>query len=277
MTMADIELRYLGTAGWYLRTAGQGLLLDPFFTRLPMWRAVAGRARPARQIIETRTPPADWIFVTHAHYDHIMDVPDAAAFTGADVYASQQSCDLLRILGMPGSQVHVIRDGEQIICGPYTVEVHVSRHRTIFGRIPYQGRLRRGLVPPLRARDYRIDVQYSLRIGVGGVTILVTSGVDDEPAVRSDVLIVGADAGQARLNPILKGVQPRLVLPNHWDDMFRPLSKPVRPMRVPPQGIIPSLKRIDLAAFTAQVRQAWPAARVLLPDLFTPYRLAEWL
>ena len=67
------SLRYLGTAGWHLSMPGSNLLVDPYFTRLSMWRVAAGLAVPAFALVQRYVPPAGWILVTHPHYDHILD------------------------------------------------------------------------------------------------------------------------------------------------------------------------------------------------------------
>ena len=270
-----MELRYLGTAGWHLRTAHSSLLVDPYFTRLPLGRMLAGYAVSDRALVEAYTPPADWVLVTHAHYDHLMDVPETARLTGAQVYASPQACELLALQGVPPHQVTVIGAGDRLVLGDFEVEVYPSRHRVIFGHIPYQKPLRPRLKPPLRARDYRFDHLFTFRICAQETRVLVASGIDAEPSVEADVLLVGADASRDQLAVILEGVRPRLVMPNHWDDMFRPLSLPLVPMYRPPKGIIPSLKRIDLAAFERWVREIAPEAQVIVPRLFASYEIAR--
>lgn len=270
-----MQLRYLGVAGWHLTTARSSLLVDPFFTRLPLWQMLFGYAIPDRQAIRAYTPFAVWVLNTHAHYDHLMDVPEIARLTGAIVCASPQACDLLALQDVPDFQLDDIHAGDLMVLGDVRVEVYPSRHRTIFGHIPYQRPLRPHLRPPLRARDYCFDYLYTFHLSAEGVSVLITSGIDAEPSVEADVLLVGADASREQLAVILEGVKPRVVMPNHWDDMFRPLSKPLLPMRQPPKGLIPSLKRIDLTAFERHVREIAPAAQVIIPRLFQSYEIAR--
>ncbi len=268
-----ITLRYLGAAGWHFEHPDGRLLIDPYFTRLPLRQVALGRAIPDAAAIAHHTPPAGHLLVTHAHYDHLMDVPEAARLTGASIYASPQGCALLALLGVPADRLRGIGPGDALACGPFRVTVYRSRHRRIFGRIPYTGPLRPGLRPPLQARDYRMDSLLSFRVEAEGVSVLVASGIEAEPAVQADVLLIGADASPARLGAILAGCRPRLVLPNHWDDMFQPLDRPVRPMIVPPAGLIPTLRRIDLAAFASRVRALSPETAVLIPDRFAGYAI----
>jgi L-ascorbate metabolism protein UlaG (beta-lactamase superfamily) len=271
-----VTIRYLGVAGWQLATPSSSLLVDPYFTRMPPLRVAFGRAVPDSALIATHTPPADAVLVTHPHYDHLMDVPEAARASGGRVYASAQGCALLDALGVPAETTQPIAPGDRLEIGDFAVEVYPSTHRTILGRIPYLGPLRAGLRPPLRASDYRIDQLFSFRVTAGGVRVLIASGIDDEPQVAADVLMVGADASREQLARILEGARPRVVMPNHWDNMFRSLSRPARPMIKPPRRLIPA-GRIDLDAWRGLVREIAPEARVVIPAWFEPVAVGEML
>lgn len=263
-------LTYLGVAGWHLATSGFSLLIDPYVTRLSLAQVALGRARPDAAAIAAHLPPADALLVTHPHYDHIMDVPEVIRQQCIPVYASPQGCDLLALLGVEAGSTHLIEPGNDLSVGPFRVEVHPSTHRTIFGRIPYLGPLQPGLTPPLRPADYRIRQQFSFRICSDGPSVLIASGIDAEPAVPADVLLVGADASIGQLRPILDAVQPRLVLPNHWDDMFRAYDAPIRPMLVPPRRRVFIPRRIDLDAWAGRIHSICPAARVIIPTRAQP-------
>lgn len=271
--MTALSLRYLGVAGWHLSTPDSSLVIDPYFTRLSQWRVMTGLAIPDPGLIRQHLPSADWILVTHPHYDHLMDVPEAASITGAGVYASPQGVELLAILGVPQEQLFTIQPGDRLNCGDFEIEAYTSLHRQILGSVPYQEPLKPNLKPPLRAGDYRIRQQFSFLITAGETRVLIASGIDREPVVEADVLLVGADASQEQLRTILGGVRPRMVFPNHWDDMFRPLSKPTRPMIKPPKYILFIPRRIDLQAFAHTVQAIQPGTSVVLPDLFKPYDL----
>lgn len=272
-----LEVTYLGVAGWRLAAPDCAVLIDPYVTRLPMLRVVFGRAVPDAAAIARYVPAAAAVLVTHPHYDHIMDVPEVVQRQSIPAYASQQGCELLTALGVEEKQQRCIAPGDRVEVGPFTVEVYGSRHRTIFGRIPSEGPLPARLSPPLRPLDYRIRQQFSFRITGNGLSVLVASGVDDEPAVPADVLLVGADASSEQLTRILGATQPRLVLPNHWDDMFRTRDRPPRPMISPPRRLVFIPHRIDLDRWAARVRSICPAARVMIPVHGKPVDLIEAL
>lgn len=264
-------IRYLGVAGWHLQSGGTSLIIDPFFTRPPMWQ-VTLRLRPDREAIRRHMPPADYILVTHPHYDHIMDVPTAAALSSAQVYASPQGCALLTILGLPVEQIHPVEPGSTHALSAFRVRVFESAHRVIFGRVPAFGPLAPKLVPPLRALDYRIQRQYSFHITTEGISVLVASGIDEEPQVQADIVLVGADASLAQLERVLSPAQPAVVMPNHWDDMFRPVDKPPRPT-IKPTRRITLPRRVNLEAWQRAVQAIVPGAAVMIPRYFEPYDL----
>jgi L-ascorbate metabolism protein UlaG (beta-lactamase superfamily) len=239
---------------------------------------VRGELRPAIPdvaAIREHAPPTDSIFISHPHFDHIMDAPEVARLHGATIHTSPQGCELLRILGVAEEQIRPIRSGERLAKGEVAVTVYRTQHRIIFGKVPFQGPLRPGLAPPLHGRDYRMVQLFSFLVEVGGMRILICNGIDAEPRVAVDVLIVGPDAIRWQLELILGDTQPRVVLPNHWDNMFQPLSAPVKPMVQSPRRFTLWPRRIDLERFTQLVNEIAPAARVLVPERFKAYRVGE--
>jgi L-ascorbate metabolism protein UlaG (beta-lactamase superfamily) len=269
----DFSLCYLGAAGWRIRAADTSLLIDPYFTRISMWATLLGKAVPNVELIRRSTPPTDAILVTHPHHDHLMDVPEAARITSAKVYASEQGAELLERLGVASQQLYPIYPGDHLACGIFEIQVFATPHRLIFGGVPYEGPLKNHFKPPLRAADYRMDVQFSFLITINGLRILLASGIRDEPAVEADIVLVGADASRDQLYAILSASKPRIVMPNHWDDMFLSLDSTVRPMLTPPVSLIPKFKRIDLKAFARSVAELQPGVEVILPKRFQPCHL----
>jgi len=272
-----IELTYTGVAGWHLRTPGHALSFDPYYTRMNMLRGEIRPAIPNLAAIREHAPPTESIFISHPHFDHIMDAPEVARLHGATIHASPQGCEMLRIVGVPEKQIRTIQSGDWLALGNVAVTVYRAQHRIIFGKVPFQGPPRPGLTPPIHGRDYRMVQLFSFLVEVGGVRILICSGIDAEPRVKADLLIVGPDALRWQLELILGDAQPRAVLPNHWDNMFQPLSAPVRPMVQSPRGFTLWPYRINLGRFTQLVNEIAPAARVLVPERFKVYQVGELL
>lgn len=71
----SVKLTWLGHGGWSIETADHTVLLDPFLTECPTANVGADDIA------------ADFILVSHGHFDHIADVPAIANRTGATVVA----------------------------------------------------------------------------------------------------------------------------------------------------------------------------------------------
>jgi hypothetical protein len=69
-------------------------------------------------------------------------------------------------------------------------------------------------------------------------------------------------------------VQPRLVVPVHWDDLFRPLTRPLRPYYELPRWQLPPLQRINLQRFMDRIGRITPGIQVLIPEIFEVYDLS---
>src|SRR5436309_1028010 len=68
-----LELTWYGHACWSIATGGQTLLVDPFFDDNP--------ASP----VKANSVSADFILLTHGHFDHVADAVQIARRTGATV------------------------------------------------------------------------------------------------------------------------------------------------------------------------------------------------
>ncbi len=266
-----VRFRWLGVAGIELRVDDQVLSIDPYLTRLPFWRVAFGRVRPNRGLIAEKIRHCDFVLVTHAHFDHLMDVPDVVRNTGAVAFGSANTCRLLAVLGVPPTQIRQIEIGDQLALGDFRVEVLPAEHVTFAGRRPFSGPLPASLRPPLRARDYRMDGCLGYLVHVDGVRLLHCPG----PAVAAEVLFVKPLRARSAWEALLRSVRPQIVVPVHWDDFGRSLSKPVRPMVVPSGRVIPPLSRIDLTRFQNLVEQIAPQVKVLVPEMFRAYDLGQ--
>jgi L-ascorbate metabolism protein UlaG (beta-lactamase superfamily) len=73
-----IELTWLGHGTWLIETAGTRIVLDPFLDENP--------AAP----VKADEIPADFLLVSHGHFDHVADAAAIAHRTGATVVANYE-------------------------------------------------------------------------------------------------------------------------------------------------------------------------------------------
>ncbi|MDL2264394.1 metal-dependent hydrolase [Synergistaceae bacterium OttesenSCG-928-I11] len=89
-------LQFLGHSAFYLEGNGIRALIDPFLTGNPM----ASEGADARKEI-------DYIFVTHAHGDHIGDAVEIAKRTGATMFATNELANWFKGKGLNAEGMHI--------------------------------------------------------------------------------------------------------------------------------------------------------------------------
>jgi L-ascorbate metabolism protein UlaG (beta-lactamase superfamily) len=287
---ADVSVRWLGVAGFTLRSGETTLAHDPFLSR-PGWlrtllrpyvpdEAVlgpfVGGASPAPELAH-----ATLYLVGHSHYDHLGDVPWLAARTHGRVLGSAATAAIARGYGLAPDETIVAGPDATLEEGPFEVRVFASRHaKLLFGRVPLEGELSEPPETPLRASAFVLgDARgYLVTDRPSGLRIVLLSSAAADPAALAtlgqdvapiDLLLpatLGRDADYAGL--LVQTLRPRLVVPHHFDDFFTPLSDP--------DAGAPR-DEDDLAAFEAELREAarleGVALEVRRPKLFESIEL----
>lgn len=246
-------------------------MVDPFLTRPLQQNVYFGRVAPDKEAIHEHIHACNHILVSHAHFDHFMDAPEIARRTGSVIHGSPNTCELAKSQGVPTEQIHLIHPHEAFFPGDIEIQVIPAAHPWIPGYT--SGKLNGHEFNPMRLRDYCMDECFSFLIIYEGKRLLVWSSISTEGAAPADLLICRAVSGQRWYERMLEAVQPKVVIPSHWDDMFVPLSEPVMPFISPPRLAWPPLERIDLKVFESQVIKARSGCRVMVPERFRVYEV----
>lgn len=85
------ELTWLGHGSWVIATGGRSIVLDPFLDDSPV--------APLR----SDQLAADYILVSHGHFDHVADVEKIAKRTGATVISNYEICEWFSARGVPNT------------------------------------------------------------------------------------------------------------------------------------------------------------------------------
>ncbi len=279
--MNKTTLRWLGVAGIEIGCAGRRIVIDPYFTRVPFHKLWLGRVKPDAELIRKWLPGCDAVLVSHAHVDHILDVPEVVRQTGAVAYGSPNTCRLLQICDIAQEKIHEIQRGAGFQVGEINIRSYAQRPHMPVGGYSMQP-VPEGLKAPLRARDYSMDFGLSYLIEVEGLRLLTETCLDPAEAGKVDVLFTvpfrGRPGEERRYyQRMLDACQPRLVIPIHCDDMWLPLDKPMKGQPVPSGRLLPPLTRMDRDRFKLVIEQIHPATRVFLPQRLMRYSLSEIL
>jgi len=227
-----LSLRYLGVSGYEVTDGTTVVLLDPTPTRPPPLTLLTGTLAPDEALGAKECPRADVILVNHTHYDHALDVPAIAKRTGALVVGSQSTVNLARSRGIPEEKTRVVKAGDRLTVGGFTIEVRRSRHTKIAGISEPMS----GLVPidagKLWFWQYTLDETLFYRLEANGTSLWfhpTSTWADGElSGAGAGTLIVGVTGEPQTVEKargLLAAAKPRLVLPTHYDNFFQPWEK----------------------------------------------------
>lgn len=239
--------QWLGTAGLRITFGGKVILVDPYLSRNE-------RARPVQNLCPADMSDAEFVFLTHGHFDHIADVPDIVRASEARVYCSTVAAKTLEKKGVPPARITTLTGGEKLELGGFDLSVGTSRHtvfdlKLLLGTLPGVLREARRVLPellgmpggPVLIFTFDFDGLTATDMGSMGVTV---QQVFDEHLRFPDILFIplqGRTDICQRAADITATVRPRAVVPHHYDDFYPPVSQMVdiEPFRLRVKKLVP--------------------------------------
>jgi L-ascorbate metabolism protein UlaG (beta-lactamase superfamily) len=235
---AGLEITWLGVSGYRLTYQGVSLFIDPYLSRVPLRDLLLRRpATPDALMVDRFLPIGDGevagVLVGHTHFDHAVDAPAVASRYATNAYGSASLAHLMRLHGLGDLAVEVVPH-EPYELGPFVVRFVPSRHsKLLFGRrVLFDGELTCEHLHGLTPAAYRCGQVWGIRVDVAGTSLyhqgsadVLDSELTDGPA---DIFLAGI-AGRA-VTPrywerILPRLDPRVVVPTHYDNFFAPLGR----------------------------------------------------
>ncbi len=260
-----VRLVYLGVGGWILERGQDQVVAAPLFSNPSLVRAGLGTIHSDTTVVNRHLAGYDLsrtaaILVGHAHYDHLMDVPQLARRHAprARILGSRTVANTLgtwsgvadRVLEVDSLAGDVERPGRWIEVSPRVrVMALRSDHAAHFdGRTLYQGTTDRPLtVEPTRADEWVDGPTYAFLVDFldagGRVAFRVyyqdavaapPAGLAPETLVRErpvDVaILVPATFDQVDWHPeaLVRNLRPRWVLLGHWENFFASADEETR-------------------------------------------------
>lgn len=234
---AGLELTWFGTAGFRLAYQGTVIWIDPYLTRMPLAAVALRKVIPSSpEAIAKYVDRADAILVGHTHFDHALDTPAIARAHGCKCYGSTSLQALMALHGL-ADQAVVVDAKRDYEVGPFKFHFVPSVHSKLqlgLG-IPYSGELTCEHVEGLTAQAYCCGQVWGVAIEVAGIKLYHQGSADlveDEIIDRDvDVFLCGISGRRFTRNyaaRILRALNPKVIVPTHYDDFFRPLDAPTR-------------------------------------------------
>ena len=110
-------LRWLGHGCWLVSSGGKTILIDPFLNDSPTAPVKADGVK------------ADYVLVSHGHFDHVADAASVAKRSNATVVANYEICEWLGKQGVKSSQPMNIGGGIDLPFG--RVKMTIAHHSSV--------------------------------------------------------------------------------------------------------------------------------------------------
>ncbi|HEV7399896.1 MAG TPA: MBL fold metallo-hydrolase [Solirubrobacterales bacterium] len=236
---AGLEVEWLGVSGYRMTFERQTLFVDPYLSRVPFADLLRRRPTlpdPAALDRFIHAPgEVAGVLVGHTHFDHAVDAPAIARRFGCNAYGSDSLLTLMGLHGLAGQAVEV-NPYKTYELGPFEVSFAPSVHsKLLLGlAVPYDGDLTCEHLDALSPAAYRCGQVWGISIKVAGLHFYHQGSANliDE-AIRErgvDVFLAGV-AGRSFTEDywqrILPRLDPKVVVPTHYDNFFRPLGRPM--------------------------------------------------
>jgi len=121
----SVTIEWFGCATFRVRVGGLTLFFDTYLDKAP--------GVPPAGLRAAEVDRADFLFISHAHWDHLYGADIIAKATGATVVGNYESVRLMRANGVPDAQIVATAGGDTIDCGDgVTVRALPSQHSGLY-------------------------------------------------------------------------------------------------------------------------------------------------
>lgn len=256
-----LSVTWMGVATLLIDDGSSAVLTDGYFSRPSLAKVAAGKVAPSPARVDgclarAKVSRLAAVIPVHTHIDHVLDSALVADRTGAQLIGGQSAANVGRGYGLPENRIVVAVDGQPIQLGAYEITL-VESHHCPPDRYP--GVIDEPLITPVKASAYRCGESWSTlvhhrptgrRLLIQGSAGFVKGALAGH---RADA--VHLSVGQLGLQPrsylvdywaeTVRAVGARRVILIHWDDFFRPLTKPLRALPYAGDDLDVSIRILD--------------------------------
>lgn len=224
-----MEITWLGTAGFIVKSKDGEIVFDPFLSR--------GKGEPSPFSAKS-FENSQALFVGHGHFDHTFDIPQIASGTDLKIFAPGLTGQVLKLRGVPSQRI-VSADNKEILFKPFKMRAFHSAHTKFDMPLILSTMKRCGVRGCLHA--FGLGVGYPKGLvqtyffEVNGKKILFVSsaGCSDEELLMYQKLEVDYFLAPLQGHSLIQEIaarqtsiiKPKVVIPHHYDDFYPPLSQ----------------------------------------------------
>jgi len=286
-----LSLTHFGAAGWSITDGTTTILLDPYLSRIRFKGRKYG-PHDATEVpddprsivnmdeaptidtatVDARAPKANYILLSHSHFNHCMDIPYIAEKTGAVVIGTESTASVAQNGGINEEQTIVVKGGEDLEFPEFSLKVIPSLHSPLscklyrdFGTVPLQD-------APLTLDEYVEGGTLAYLLRFAGRKILLFGSMNfierELTGLSPDIALVASAPPRLDIHDytgrLLRAIsKPPIVIATHWDDQGLPY------------GASQDAALAHTAKFVDEVKAVNPNASVIIPLHFQTITITE--
>lgn len=237
-----MKLQWYGTAALLVSDEESGTVIafDPFVG------IAHGNRHPERVLPEDGGELAlvSDVFVTHGHFDHILQIPGLYSGGGAAIHATKTPCDTLRNRGISEKQLDILAPGGYDSVGNIAIRFYQGQHCRFdallviktFLRYLRPGNFRHGMRLLRWNKEYPENGEilfYELECCGKRLQIMGSMGLDPDTdyPTGADLLILpyqGKSSPVKYAASLVERLHPKAILLDHYDNSFPPMTARIK-------------------------------------------------
>ncbi len=272
-----VKVRWTGAAGIEFITDQGVFLIDPYLSRLGKFQTFFKHVQPETSVIDKfldlLPSKIAGIVAGHTHLDHALDIPYIANHSickpDCKIIGSTSLDTLFKIHGF-AHRVTLCNGPKEIkFDDDIAISMIPSVHgKVVFGRIPFPGEINSKELLPMKGRKYRHGMVFIPKIKIGGTTFMhigsadyVESELDGHTCDILFMCVPGWKRREGYSDRLIDIVNPKIIVPFHFDDFSR---------AIPETGKAPILPFQGMSDFIGQIKQHKPKVKIIFPRINSP-------
>ncbi len=238
-----MKITYLGTTVLLFDDGDTQLLFDAYVSRQTPRHAIFGKIQSDESYVQHivdcfQMDHLKGIFVSHSHFDHVLDVASFSRITHSDIYGSASTLNVARGGDVEEEKLHRFSLNQSIRIGKFCVTVLPSIHSKVHWYNNDLGKtIDEPISQPCRRSQMKEGGSYDFLIEHEGNTYLIRPSFNylkgQLDSIHCNLAFLGV-TGMARESKelqeqffmeTLEKVKPKIVIPLHWDNFFAPIEK----------------------------------------------------
>lgn len=239
-----LKVKFFGVSTLLFDDGKTQILIDGFFSRPSLSQVLFQKIQSQPEVIQRMIQQqhlqrTQAILVTHSHYDHALDLAELGKqLPQTKIIGSNSTLNIARGGVVPEQQLIPVHLLQPLFFGEFKVTSIASQHTPPTGVNNDLGEeISRPLQQPARFSAFKEGHSFDYLIEHSGQRILVKASTDAVPNqlknLKVDTLFLGIaqlsrqsiEFQQNYLDQTLKTLKPKVVVPIHWDNFFKPVDQ----------------------------------------------------